>query len=407
MGRTKTRTVSTSSRPDGYDRHVSTAGHVLKLARESVAGLSQERLAEHLHVDVNTVQSWETGRRALTSIQLVTMKRLQHVLRRLGANEAALAALHDASEADYLLDYIFTTRPDELVPESHPLATWVMTRSVAYILGWVLADQVPAWLSSLPRPARRGPVADKPYLGTADREHCFNHLRVAAEKTLVKSLHDDPGATLLRWQAYYLSAWTRDGDGETRGWLADMERAEHRLIQDRISWPPAWAAARSLAVAEARLGDPEPLRRFIDHSISSDQGQAANLNYWAYWVGETSATHFGAEFIGRPYPDWGGSILLGRLIDNLRPSEALIDLYVHSLAALLRHRPHLLRQDPGHVSTLRDRADCLLSQAVPLTKAQRGGASADVLRSKRPCVMRAVSWSGKCPAQAGIIPTRD
>jgi hypothetical protein len=147
-----------------------------------------------------------------------------------------------------------------------------------------------------------------------------------------------------------------------------MDRVENRLIQSRTSWTPSWAATRSLAVAEARLGDPEPLRRFIDHGISSDQGQATNLNYWAYWVGETSATHYSAEFMSRPYGDWGGSILLGRLIDNLRPSETLVDLYVHSLAALLKHRPHLLRQHPAHATALRDHADCLLTQTTSLSR---------------------------------------
>jgi DNA-binding transcriptional regulator YiaG len=216
MGKKKTRTTSTSSRPDRYERRVSTTGHVLKLARESV-GLSQDKLAERLDIDVNTVQSWETGRRALTSVQLVTMSRLQHVLRQLSANETALAALHDASEADYLLDYFFTNESSEIVPESHPLATWV------------LADQAPMWLSSLPRLVRRGPVADKPSLVLADRRHCFDHLLIAAEKTLAATLQDNPSATLLRWQAYYLSGWTTDR--ETRTWLAGMGRTESRLIR--------------------------------------------------------------------------------------------------------------------------------------------------------------------------------
>jgi hypothetical protein len=37
-----------------------------------------------------------------------------------------------------------------------------------------------------------------------------------------------------------------------------------------------------MAVARARVGDPDPLRWFIDQALASDDGHLADLNYWAY-----------------------------------------------------------------------------------------------------------------------------
>jgi DNA-binding transcriptional regulator YiaG len=53
--------------PAGRPREGLITGFLLKLIRES-AGLTQEALAEHLGLDRNTVQGWESGRRSLPEL---------------------------------------------------------------------------------------------------------------------------------------------------------------------------------------------------------------------------------------------------------------------------------------------------------------------------------------------------
>jgi hypothetical protein len=64
-------------------------------------------------------------------------------------------------------------------------------------------------------------------------------------------------------------------------------RAESRAA-GRFDNVPSWVAVRSSAVALAQDGDPEPLQAFVTHGLSSDDQDVANVNYWAYWVGEIS-----------------------------------------------------------------------------------------------------------------------
>jgi DNA-binding XRE family transcriptional regulator len=91
-------------RSDGRPRQGLITGYLLKLIRES-AGLTQETLAEHLAVDANTVQGWESGRRSLTGTRVATLVQLRHRLRQLGADPRLVSALDDAAEADYVLAY--------------------------------------------------------------------------------------------------------------------------------------------------------------------------------------------------------------------------------------------------------------------------------------------------------------
>jgi integrase len=72
-----------------------------------------------------------------------------------------------------------------------------------------------------------------------------------------------------------------------------LEQREARRLGRFDSWSPSWTAARSLVVARARQGDKEPLRHFIRTALSSDACQAASLNYWAYWIGETAGLRRG------------------------------------------------------------------------------------------------------------------
>jgi len=145
-------------RPNGRAREGLITGYLLKLIRES-AGLTQETLAEHLGVDTNTVQGWESGRRSRTGTRVATLVQLRHRLRQLGANPRLLGAMDDAADADYVLAYALGTEPSENQPAAHPLACWVPKRSFAYMLAWPFTGQRPITLDHHVSRSRRGPVA--------------------------------------------------------------------------------------------------------------------------------------------------------------------------------------------------------------------------------------------------------
>jgi hypothetical protein len=115
-------------------------------------------------------------------------------------------------------------------------------------------------------------------------------------------------------------------------------------------------------VARARQGDKEPLRQFIRTALSSDACQAASLNYGAYWIGETTDTYSSDEFMAGDLGPWPGMGLLRRFADNLVATEPLVDLYVHSLWALLERRGRLFDNDPQLARTLADRGEMLLGE---------------------------------------------
>ena len=73
----RARPTSGGFRSDGRPRQGLITGYLLKLIRES-AGLTQETLAEHLGVDTNTIQGWESGRRSLTGTRVATLVQLRH-----------------------------------------------------------------------------------------------------------------------------------------------------------------------------------------------------------------------------------------------------------------------------------------------------------------------------------------
>ncbi|WP_250562449.1 helix-turn-helix domain-containing protein [Sphaerisporangium fuscum] len=60
------------------------SGYVLKIIRESI-GLTQERFAEQLAVDITTVQGWESGRRPLMAVSINNYLSLRSSLLHLGA----------------------------------------------------------------------------------------------------------------------------------------------------------------------------------------------------------------------------------------------------------------------------------------------------------------------------------
>jgi hypothetical protein len=134
--------------------------------------------------------------------------------------------------------------------------------------------------------------------------------------------------------------------------VAEQSLSDQRLGEARGGAGGGWCSKR----------DREPLRRFIGTALSSDACQAANLNYWAYWIGEIPETHSSDEFMAGDLGPWSGAALLQRLAENLIATEPLADLYAHSLWALLERRGRLLEGDPRLAKSLAGAVEALLAE---------------------------------------------
>ncbi len=309
------------------------SGYVFKLMRESTA-LTQEQLAERLNMDVTTVQGWESGRRPLMAVPVGSYLALKHTLLGLPVAPRLLSQLDLAMEADRFLGYILST--DRAEPTGHPLASWVITRSFTDLLAWPFTKQTPAVLTQVISPrARRGPVPSGPTLTADETHHVFTHLKVITELADVTQVD----GMLLRRQAHYVSGF--DDSSETADWLAVMQRTEERRIRHTAEWTPEWAVVRSGAHTLARFGDRDALAHFIRGSIGSDQCEVANLNYWAYWLGELAEPQIADTFMIEPHT-WHGTRLLDHLIAKLDAANPYIDVVAHTLWSLLTSRPALL-----------------------------------------------------------------
>ncbi|MBO3753053.1 helix-turn-helix domain-containing protein [Streptosporangiaceae bacterium NEAU-GS5] len=311
------------------------SGYVLKVIREA-AGLTQEQLAEHLAVDIATVQAWESGRRALMAIPTGTYLGLRHALLGLKVTPRLLVQLDIALEADRFLGYVLTV--DARDTRTHPLASWVITRSFTDLAAWPFTKQTPAALASIRRATRkRGPVASGPVLAAEESRHVFDHLKAVAERANV----DQAQGLLLRRQAHYVAGF--DSADETVEWLTAMQHREERRVHRADEWTPGWAVIRSGAHALARFGDREALPHFIRASLGNDVCETANLNYWAYWLGELAEPQLMDTFMIEPQ-SWQGSRLLNHLISKLYATNPNVDVVAHTLWALLMSRPALADQ---------------------------------------------------------------
>ncbi|OKJ36515.1 transcriptional regulator [Streptomyces sp. CB01580] len=144
----------------------------------------------------------------------------------------------------------------------------------------------------------------------------------------------------LRRQALYLAGY--DDAPDTSEWLAQQQRAERP-----DGWLTIWLNSRSVAAVAARQGDRDQMGHFITTTlIDDDAGEAANLNYWAYWIGEAPHIQMSDDFIAAANPGpWPGDKLMRHLVGGMNPNHGFFDLNVHTLWALLAIRPSLLR--PG------------------------------------------------------------
>ncbi|ANY10621.1 helix-turn-helix domain-containing protein [Pseudonocardia sp. HH130630-07] len=291
-------------------------GSVLAAIRSGV-GMTQESLAELVRQAPSTVQAWESGRRPLARQSVQDQQRLLRHLRHQGASPALINVLVQA----VFVDSIYT---DMLAQEGdpHPLSLVVPDRTTTELLAWPLTGVVPRELRT---------AAPRLHVPAGVRSSVARELRQAADA--VPS--NDRGA-MMRRQVKFLVAH----DEESRGWVAEQVRSETRVGVDLRSWTPAWAVARSQAVASSHQGDLEPLRRFIAQALSNEQGIEANLNYWAYWVGESPEVWTEDSDMTHGRSDWLGDRLLESLLDGVAHAPYR-ELCIHALWSLLRWRRHL------------------------------------------------------------------
>lgn len=335
-------------------------GFVLRLARESIPR-TQADLAEALGVELDTLQGWESGRRPLANMRAGALLELRRLLPALGAEVMLVQWLDAAMDADRII----AAGLIGAAGRPHPLAGWVHTRDTAHMLDWALNGTVPPALAGrLPRP-RRGPVAVAPQLAPAERAAFFEHLRSMTE---IAARLGAAGALLHR-QALYLASYDRGPDAAA--WTAHTLH-RRRDVLARHGWSPHWAEARSTAAALARLGDPEPLVHFIDRALAGDDtAEAANLNYWALWLGALPVPQPDDAFMrDRELSGWDPVTLLRGLARGLHPAPGYVDLYAHSLWALLTAFPWLPQAAGRLGGPLRERTAQLLD-GVPLSARSR------------------------------------
>jgi transcriptional regulator with XRE-family HTH domain len=345
------------------------SGYVFKLARESV-NCTQVEMAQQLAMDPQTIHSWETGRRSLAATNVRDLVQLRVNLLSLGVDPALVEGLNPALEADYILSCMLATGSDQFDIDTHPLANWLLPHTVSEMLAWALGGAVPSAIDhALPKVGRRGPVASAPALSIPERKRFFENLSAMADVILKGHNWEDERRGQLGHQLYLRIGWNRDA--ETSRWLR-VAYTRHRARFPRLDrWSPRWLELRSLVIAMAYHGDVEPLHRFVRTSHVSDECEMANLNYWAYWVGELRGRRRSQEFMvsADALRSWTGVTLLRRLIWKLDVMNPYLELNIHSIATLLG-RPitfHLLDGDRDLASSLRSRVDGLLSQPMSVS----------------------------------------
>jgi hypothetical protein len=171
-----------------------------------------------------------------------------------------------------------------------------------------------------------------PELAPEARAAVFDHLRRLSETS--------GSDGLLRRQALYLQSYDNRADAAT--WMADQYR---RLRRRKSGWTPDWPVARTLAACRVRYGDPALLVDFAEYGLADDAGQTANLNYWAYWVGETSSVERDDSFMPARLRAWHGDRMLRHLASRLDSVEGVADLGAHTVCSLLAARPRLASDD--------------------------------------------------------------
>jgi len=338
------------------------AGFVLRLARESIP-LTQAAMAEALLRDLATIQGWESGRRPLGNVAAIALLELKRRLPALGADPAVVRLLDAAMDADRVISAALAP-PQQ--PGHHPLADWVHTRDTAHMIAWAVNGTTPPPLRPRLTAPRRGPVAKAPLMSATDRTAFFAHLRDVTDGASRTGQED----ALLYRQALYLTSY--DLTAETTRWTAHTLHARRGALSTR-GWTSRWAEARSTATALARLGDPQPLMDFIERGmVDDDTAEAANLNYWAYWLGALPDTQADDAFMrDRTLSGWDPVTLLRGLLQGFHQAPGFVDLYIHSLWALVTSHNWLPMAVPDLAARLGERTDEFMSAGGLSAQARR------------------------------------
>jgi hypothetical protein len=125
-------------------------------------------------------------------------------------------------------------------------------------------------------------------------------------------------------------------------------------------WSEQWPAACSLAASITRHGDRTMLLDFIAHGLADERAEIANLNYFAYWVGEGAGVQRDDTFMPDSLGHWRRDVLLRHLTERPDGRFGYADLNIHILWTLLAARPHLLAEDPPLRLGLQAKVDVLL-----------------------------------------------
>lgn len=325
-------------------------GFVLKLARQAT-GLTQERFAEALTVDVTTVQGWESGRRPVAAMNAGDFFRLASRLTRLGAPASTRRQLTEAIEADQVISTGIRAGDAIVGMATHPLAASVHRRTITNLITWPITGVLPQQLREFtPKVARRGPVAAHPSLAAEEQGRFFDHLLTVAERCT------RPEEALMRRQAVYLLGF--DGRPQVVEWLRhEWRRAGSRTVRDGDV--AGLLEARSASVALASAGDGTQIHDFVERTTDTP-AEVANLNYWAYWIGDLSDEQTSDAFMfNEDSRSWAGVRLLEHLACRLDPDAPHLPLNLHTLHSLIASRPLLLNERPGVRGDLLDVLDRL------------------------------------------------
>jgi hypothetical protein len=249
-------------------------------------------------------------------------------------------------------------------PDHHPLAASVHRWTITNLILWPVLGKMPRHLHEFAAQIpRRGPAPTQPTLSAEEHTRFLDHLLTVAERA------QRTEEALLRRQAVYLLGF--DGRPEVVDWLrAEWNRAGRRRPQSGDI--AGLLEARSASVALAVAGDSSHLYDFVDH-MSDQPSETANLNYWAYWIGELSDEQTSDTFMmNADTHSWTGSRLLSHLMQRLDPTTAphLLPLNIRTLHSLVASRPTLLSSRPAVRSSLGEVLDRLASTS-DLNRAER------------------------------------